>query len=863
MSMLSGHRLRAILFATTVALFPLTLGGCSDPVGEAEFQAARGELEQAEATLGDEGGKRARNLRKRIAELREERRTTKTEIEKYIALAADGEMRKAGDGLRRLSEKLKDAKTKEEVSRTRSQLSDLAAAEVVRRSQAANTIARGSTQLPDMPEEQGLEQQLELVKSMVERIVLHVGDSVEERDWARARSLVKMAIASSGEEAPRLNELLSSVEAKALAEMESLLAEAEQIENERGGEEAFDFLAAQANRFPEAGVLEKYHERMAEIGHGSSVSADTVVAVARPKKTPKPERAPTREPVRVNKPAPLREPAMPGSTPGSTPEASAEPDEGAAELLVRAAKFEEEDQLAAARDAWVEASEAFPRGRQRSQAARQAENLAARITLRQEVADAAETRADYFALLGVESINVEHFVVAGENIRWRDVEDELFERALLLTKLTDEARVGWIQELWVRGNEDAPHELAAALARGEVSEGQAWSILAHVRSEFAPDEGYAYEGGEWIDRGAARREALAAQLAGWEKKLASASAKKRDEHYATLVEQGADAREALESALTKRWKTAYGNLERGATLGQLEKLAALRELLDVRREEALNLIFDESEYFYPYNPPECPPDKARLYPAVQRRVDELVGRVREVWSDSKTVSLPKKFTAALEELEWNRSRQRELALSFEAPTELPPWLWAIGADTEELTLHTFAWNADEQAVHSYNERILAFNEHNWETYEADKGDDLSEADKLEQDQVRITNAYRMLFGRRALAWNSRIQVAAAGHSDWMSLTGKFSHFNDEDSTRTTPGDRMRLAGYNSGISENLHRGGSGPQGAHDGWARSSGHHRNLLMPGHREMASASSGQFWTQNFGTGRDFLEKLKAWYD
>ena len=118
-------------------------------------------------------------------------------------------------------------------------------------------------------------------------------------------------------------------------------------------------------------------------------------------------------------------------------------------------------------------------------------------------------------------------------------------------------------------------------------------------------------------------------------------------------------------------------------------------------------------------------------------------------------------------------------------------------------------------------------------------------------------------GRRALAWNPRLQAAAKGHSNWMSETGKFSHFNDEDPTRTTPGDRMGLEGYNAGISENLHQGGAGPEGAHYGWTQSSGHHRNLLMPGHREMASAVAGAYWTQNYGVGRGFLEELKAWYD
>jgi uncharacterized protein YkwD len=53
--------------------------------------------------------------------------------------------------------------------------------------------------------------------------------------------------------------------------------------------------------------------------------------------------------------------------------------------------------------------------------------------------------------------------------------------------------------------------------------------------------------------------------------------------------------------------------------------------------------------------------------------------------------------------------------------------------------------------------------------------------------------------------------------------------------------------------------GGDPQAAHDGWLRSSGHHRNILMPGHREMASASASNYWTQNFGADTAFQRELE----
>jgi uncharacterized protein YkwD len=129
----------------------------------------------------------------------------------------------------------------------------------------------------------------------------------------------------------------------------------------------------------------------------------------------------------------------------------------------------------------------------------------------------------------------------------------------------------------------------------------------------------------------------------------------------------------------------------------------------------------------------------------------------------------------------------------------------------------------------------------------------------EQEQVRITNRYRRLMGRRAVAWNPRIQVAAQGHSEYMANTGDFGHFEQGDPTRRSPFDRMKLAGYPRGVSENCAMVGGDPQAAHDGWLHSSGHHRNILMAAHREMASANASNYWTQNFGADTSFQKELE----
>jgi uncharacterized protein YkwD len=51
------------------------------------------------------------------------------------------------------------------------------------------------------------------------------------------------------------------------------------------------------------------------------------------------------------------------------------------------------------------------------------------------------------------------------------------------------------------------------------------------------------------------------------------------------------------------------------------------------------------------------------------------------------------------------------------------------------------------------------------------------------------------------------------------------------------------------VSENIHRGSGSPEGAHNGWVHSSGHHRNILQKLWTEMGTGQAGRYWTQNFG--------------
>jgi uncharacterized protein YkwD len=120
---------------------------------------------------------------------------------------------------------------------------------------------------------------------------------------------------------------------------------------------------------------------------------------------------------------------------------------------------------------------------------------------------------------------------------------------------------------------------------------------------------------------------------------------------------------------------------------------------------------------------------------------------------------------------------------------------------------------------------------------------------VEREQVRITNEYRMMFGRWPVRIVEPLVLSSRGHCEDMARQGFFGHFNPSIPERRTPYQRMKLAGYEYGASENCIMGRTHPQAAHDGWCHSSGHHRNLLMAPWTEMGTGHSGRLMTQNFG--------------
>ncbi len=296
---------------------------------------------------------------------------------------------------------------------------------------------------------------------------------------------------------------------------------------------------------------------------------------------------------------------------------------------------------------------------------------------------------------------------------------------------------------------------------------------------------------------------------------------RRIENEAKIGELTAKLAKVIEKLeATKQWKA-------------VEKVAEVHTQIEAARKHALELIFDEQKYFYPY--------KTRMaeYAPVQKEVNERVEAVRVLWED-KAVAKVRPDSALTKILEDAESLRVDIsfyggdvAAAADKLDAMKRWLG------KDLTVQNFFRTEADLALLAYNDGILDYNA----KLKGDIGDG-------EREQVRITNEYRRMMGnRRMLRIHEKLIAAARGHSDDMAKLGFFDHFSPVPGKRD-PADRMRLAEYpNVPCSENIAIAGGDAQSAFNGWFHSSGHHRNMLMTNWSELGTGQSGRHWTQNFG--------------
>ncbi|HEU4417877.1 MAG TPA: CAP domain-containing protein [Planctomycetota bacterium] len=310
---------------------------------------------------------------------------------------------------------------------------------------------------------------------------------------------------------------------------------------------------------------------------------------------------------------------------------------------------------------------------------------------------------------------------------------------------------------------------------------------------------------------------------------------------------GPEAVAVMVAACRKEFGQQIEKLQTSGLRKQVERLAEQRVLLDQARKHARDLIYDEVKYFYPFKPPAVSGQRYAEYLEVQAEVERRTDALRTLWQDQRLrVRVPAGLRADLDRLDWVA---RVLADSGELDRQSlaqAEWARALPAG-DSIGIADYCTSAAERAELEQWRHIEAYN--------AVIGKQVSSAVR---EQLKITNDYRAMFRHRPLALVRAVCDAAQSHADEMSRLGYFNHMSPTPG-RVTPYDRMRLAGYNFGVSENIAL-CDGAQSAHNQWLTSAGHHRNLLDPGNREVGIGADGRNWVQNFGSGNAH-EVDEAW--
>lgn len=137
---------------------------------------------------------------------------------------------------------------------------------------------------------------------------------------------------------------------------------------------------------------------------------------------------------------------------------------------------------------------------------------------------------------------------------------------------------------------------------------------------------------------------------------------------------------------------------------------------------------------------------------------------------------------------------------------------------------------------------------------------LADRERVAAEMLARVNAVRRRAGLPPLVANPLLDRVSQEHAEDMLARSYFGHRTPEG---LGPSDRARAGGYRSGIGENIVEQRFSTEEALDAWLGSSGHRRNLLDPGCREMGlglavgaghDAAPGGYrviWVQSFGSG------------
>ena len=441
-------------------------------------------------------------------------------------------------------------------------------------------------------------------------------------------------------------------------------------------------------------------------------------------------------------------------------------------------------------------------------------------------------------------------------VAWRVLPKRAFSAVLKKAALPPTAMVD--ASIWLRGYGDLENEqlqaeadrlLARAFRKDEELRERIEIALADARQIPLPEKGFALVKDEWLSPGQLARRRLNDIVDTAVKDVESDDDAKREEAVAILAGLGETARSSLYRALLTRRAILKNRLNDLKVVKHINTLGMRRIEVEKAREHALSLIFDTSKYPYPYRPPNATQAAHEEYRKHQPIVGRRVAVLRKLWDVPDAVAVPDDVHQLVAQV-----REVNAVIIDAGFGEIPedqnpsPWLMHLPTTGEPLTIRNIALSGAERERIDQSNIVMASNEANTGT-----------ATRAEVAQIRITNEYRTMMGRWALRLYERLTLASHGHCADMAKGGFFSHISPVPGKRT-PHDRAVKAGMApSGASENIAINRS-PQGAHNAWVHSPGHHRNILGRSWRLMGPGNVGRYWCQNFSVADRNEEKDEA---
>jgi uncharacterized protein YkwD len=426
-------------------------------------------------------------------------------------------------------------------------------------------------------------------------------------------------------------------------------------------------------------------------------------------------------------------------------------------------------------------------------------------------------------------------------LSWADVEAPTLRAMARQLKVAGRAAIGAAVLLYRRADPSPAEALLAEAWQADAALQPAIAqVLARGRGEVVDARGYTLGKSGFVSVRAAELQQESQQLGA---RLDVALRDKDTTRREALVDEaraaGGDALVVLAAALQREFTRQVARLDGSALKKQVQKLAQQRAELDAARHDARSLIYDEAKYFYPYKPPQVSSDRYAAYLRVQAEIERRTAAVRTLWQDDRTkVRVPPSLSQDLERLGWLAKVLAQLGELDAAALARVDWARALPPG-DVVSIRDYCASVAERDELEDWRRVEAYNEL--------VGKSLSSA---QRELLRITNDYRTMFRHRPVAIVATLAAASQGHADEMSRLGYFSHTSPTEG-RGSPADRTRLAGYPGGATENIAL-VDGAMGAHLAWLTSSGHHRNLLDPGHHEVGLGANGRYWVQNFSSGR-----------